>query len=67
MSDIAKAGRVTWQDRYQEWKALYNYCRENEEELEQSGRMRALVFCLQAHWQDMNRLKTQEEVTGESQ
>lgn len=50
-------GKITWQDRYNEWEALFDYCRDNREALEEAGRMTALVLCLQAHWQDMKRLK----------
>jgi predicted DNA-binding helix-hairpin-helix protein len=48
---------ITWQDRYAEWKALLDYLSEHQEELVKSGRMRALVICLQQHYQDMKRLK----------
>ena len=54
---------INWEERYDEWKALFDYCCENRLELETSGRMRAFVFCLQRHWQDMLRLKEIKELT----
>lgn len=39
-------------NRYLEWKALFDYISENREELERRDRMRALVLCLQQHWQE---------------
>lgn len=39
-------------NRYLEWKALLDYCRDNRDELEKKGRMTALVLCLQRHWQE---------------
>ena len=38
-------------NRYMEWRALYDYLYEHWEELEVEGKMRALVLCLQRHWQ----------------
>jgi len=52
-------GMITWQDRHREWKALLDYCSENRQALEASGRMKALVICLQSHWQDKMRLKAE--------
>ena len=37
-------------NRFQEWFALWQYCRENREELERRGIMIALVYALQRHW-----------------
>lgn len=48
---------IMWQVRYLEWKALFDYCCENRLELEAKDRIRAMVFCLQRHWQDMRRLQ----------
>lgn len=48
---------VTWETRYQEWQALFEFCCENRLELETAGRMRGFVFCLQRHWQDMRKLR----------
>ena len=39
-------------DRYHEWKALYNFCCEHRIELEEMDRMKALVLCMQRHWQE---------------
>ncbi len=39
-------------NRYLEWKALLDYLYEHREELETKDRMRALVLCLQRHWQE---------------
>lgn len=48
---------LKWEERYREWRALFEYCCENRLELEEKGRMRAFILCLQRHWQDMMRLK----------
>lgn len=39
-------------NRYNKWKALFDYCYEHREELEKQGKMRALVLCLQRHWRE---------------
>lgn len=39
-------------NRYLEWKALFDYLYEHREGLEIEGKMRALVLCLQRHWQE---------------
>lgn len=38
-------------NRYLEWKALFDYLSEHREKLKAEGKMRALVLCLQRHWQ----------------
>jgi hypothetical protein len=40
-------------NRYIEWECLFNYLCEYRDELEKKDRMRALVLCLQRHWQDV--------------
>lgn len=53
--------KITWEDRYNEWEALFQYLRDNEAELIEKGRMPAMVLCLQRTWADYKKLK------GESQ
>lgn len=53
---------VTWRDRWHEWQALDGFARENWQELEQRGRMRAVTICMQRTWMDMMRLKGSEDV-----
>lgn len=39
------------QGRYNEWEAISDYCYEHREWLEKTGRMSAMVLCMQKHWQ----------------
>lgn len=52
-----RRSEATWEDRYREWKALYDYARENWVELEEKGRMRAITLCMQRTWGEMRRLR----------
>lgn len=47
----------TWQERYDEWGRLLDWCRLNCAELEAKGRMRGLVICMQKIWRDMTKLR----------
>lgn len=49
--------KMNWQSRFREWKALFDWATEHRVELEAKGRMTAIVYCLQRHWGDMQRLK----------
>lgn len=46
---------MNWQIRFREWKALFDWATERRAELEASGRMTAIVYCLQRHWGDINK------------
>ncbi len=48
---------LSWQDQRRIWGSLFDYCRDNYAELEQTRRMRGMGKCLQKIWGDINRLK----------
>lgn len=49
--------------RFQEWRALYDYCYENREALEKRGLMKPFVLCMQAHWHEALRLREEENTS----
>jgi len=58
---------ITSAQRKLEWLALYEYCQEQEDiEIKQPIRAKALNKCLQRHWRDKKRLeKKNENIFGE--